>query len=148
MPAAPSEPPDSIRAQAWTRVLLDRHGVLTVEGFVASQFAHPAAVERLRDAAVDGGSRLVAALDPANPYGAALAFPLAGPSLEAAMASLATLLRAPAPYRGRRLAVETYADAPAGHGAATAALAAAGFEESGTGMVPWPSRVRADTIEE
>ncbi len=53
-----------------------------VEGLGAAQFALPGAVDRLRSMRepADGGPqvRLVAAADPANPYGAALPWPRAG----------------------------------------------------------------------
>ncbi|MBM4421110.1 MAG: DEAD/DEAH box helicase, partial [Chloroflexi bacterium] len=109
-----------------------------VEGFSATQFAHKNAVLRLRDPGDEELVRLVAAMDPANPYGAALAFPLEGVAripgaylvlggglpalrvdaggkrlapvgtleggrLESAVGALAAILRAPAPYRSRRL---------------------------------------------
>ncbi len=48
-----------------------------VAGLGAAQFALPGAVDRLRAAREDddGGARLLAATDPAQPYGAALAWP-------------------------------------------------------------------------
>ena len=148
-----------------------------VDGFSATQFAHRTAVERLRDPGDESEVRLVAAMDPANPYGAALAFPLEGVAripgaylvlaggipalraeaggkrlvpvgdlddahLTAAVGALPAMLRVPSPYRGRRLAVDRYGDAPAARSAATTALAAAGFEESGDAMILWPSRAR------
>jgi ATP-dependent helicase Lhr and Lhr-like helicase len=53
-----------------------------VEGLGAAQFALPGAVDRLRayarpDAAADSPALVLAATDPANPYGAALAWPQA-----------------------------------------------------------------------
>ncbi|MDE3111642.1 MAG: DEAD/DEAH box helicase [Chloroflexota bacterium] len=68
---------------------------------------------------------------------------LAGERLAAAVSTLPQLLRAPAPYRGRRLEVLTYADEPAAASAAADALARAGFEPSGDAFVLWPSRLRA-----
>jgi ATP-dependent helicase Lhr and Lhr-like helicase len=52
-----------------------------VEGLGAAQFALPGAVERLRaerDTTDEPGVRILAATDPANPYGAALAWPRSG----------------------------------------------------------------------
>jgi ATP-dependent Lhr-like helicase len=55
-----------------------------VEGLGAAQFALAGALDRLRavrepaDPAADGRARLLAAADPANPYGAALAWPRRG----------------------------------------------------------------------
>ncbi len=47
-----------------------------VEGLGGAQFAHPGAIDRLRGlGAADGDVRIVAATDPANPYGAALPWP-------------------------------------------------------------------------
>ncbi|GAA1396455.1 ATP-dependent helicase [Luteococcus peritonei] len=46
-----------------------------VEGLGAAQFALPGAVDRLREAAAAPRPRLLAACDPANPYGAALPWP-------------------------------------------------------------------------
>ncbi len=47
-----------------------------VEGLGGAQFAHPGAVDRLRAlGAADGRVDVVAATDPANPYGAALPWP-------------------------------------------------------------------------
>ena len=46
-----------------------------VEGLGGSQFALPGAVERLRIGATTGTVTVLAAADPANPYGAALAWP-------------------------------------------------------------------------
>ncbi len=46
-----------------------------VEGLGAAQFAVPGAVDRLRSPAGDGGAVVLAATDPANPYGAALPWP-------------------------------------------------------------------------
>ncbi len=197
------------RAEAWARVLLERHGVLAyehfekeetpvpwalvsdvlrrwemrgearrgyfVEGFEGMQFAHPAAVERLRDPGDDTAMRLVATMDPANPYGSALPSPgegfaripgtylvfeggqpvlrvdaggkrvapvngLAGGRLVEAVSTLSSLLRAPAPYRGKRLEVHLYGDEPAVRSQARLALGEAGFEESGRAMILWPSR--------
>lgn len=60
-----------------------------VAGLGAAQFALPGAVDRLRSEVRDASSRqvggghrvhLLAATDPANPYGAALAWPVKGPS--------------------------------------------------------------------
>ena len=69
---------------------LEEHGRVRrgyfVEGLGGAQFALPGAVDRLRSLRADpGGERpadartlLLAAADPANPYGAALAWPRAG----------------------------------------------------------------------
>ena len=46
-----------------------------VEGLGGAQFSLPGAVDRLRDAATDRQPVVVAACDPANPYGAALPWP-------------------------------------------------------------------------
>ncbi|WP_153504901.1 ATP-dependent helicase [Cumulibacter manganitolerans] len=46
-----------------------------IEGLGAAQFAAAGAVDRLRADAVDGETLVLAASDPANPYGAALAWP-------------------------------------------------------------------------
>jgi ATP-dependent Lhr-like helicase len=46
-----------------------------VEGLGGAQFALPGAVERLRERADDGTALVLAAADPAQPYGAALAWP-------------------------------------------------------------------------
>ncbi len=207
----PIEVKDQARAEAWARVLLDRHGVVAYEhfaseetglawsavadvlrrmelrgdvrrghfvgGFSTTQFANRSAVERLRDPGDEAEVRLIAAMDPANPYGAALAFPLEGVAripgaylvlaggipalraeaggkrlvpvsdlddahLTAAVGALPAMLRVPSPYRGRRLEVDRYGDAPAARSAATTALAAAGFEESGDAMILWPSRAQ------
>jgi ATP-dependent Lhr-like helicase len=46
-----------------------------VEGLGGAQFALPGAVERLREKPVEGGSLVLAAADPAQPYGAALPWP-------------------------------------------------------------------------
>ncbi|WP_106848067.1 ATP-dependent helicase [Blastococcus sp. Marseille-P5729] len=46
-----------------------------VEGLGAAQFATAAAVDRLRASEPDGSTVVLAASDPANPYGAALAWP-------------------------------------------------------------------------
>jgi ATP-dependent Lhr-like helicase len=139
------------------------------------QFAHPTAVERVRDAGGEGAMRLVAAMDPANPYGAALAAPgegfaripnaylvleggravlrvdgggrrvvpvdgLAGEHLYAALATLTTLARVPAPYRGRAVEVAEYGEVAAAQSAAAEALSRVGFEPSGGAMVLWPSK--------
>ncbi|MCI0543106.1 MAG: DEAD/DEAH box helicase [Actinobacteria bacterium] len=48
-----------------------------VEGLGGSQFAHPGAVDRLRGT-IAGGTLVLAATDPGNPYGAALAWPEIG----------------------------------------------------------------------
>jgi len=152
-----------------------------VAGFQTMQFAHRSAVERLRESAADKRMSVVAAMDPANPYGASLASPaegfaripgaylileggapvmligtggrhlapidgLAGERLAAALSTLPQLLRAPAPYRGKRLEVVTYADAPAAKSDAAEALARVGFEPSGDALVLWPSRVRERTV--
>ncbi len=149
-----------------------------VEGFQTMQYAHAAAVERLRETGDDRRTSVVAATDPANAYGSALPSPaegfariagaylvleggqpvlrieaggkrlvpvdgLDGDRLAAAVAMLPLLLRAPAPYRGRRLEVLSYADEPAGKSAAADALASLGFEPSGDAFVLWPSRARA-----
>jgi ATP-dependent Lhr-like helicase len=148
-----------------------------VEGFQTMQYAHKAAVERLRESAEDRRMIVVAAMDPANAYGAALPAPaegfarvpgaylvleggtpvmrieaggkrlvpvngLVGDRLAAAVSTLPQLLRAPAPYRGKRLEVLTYGDDPAARSAAADALSRAGFEPSGEGLVLWPSRAR------
>ncbi|MBU6423455.1 MAG: hypothetical protein KGQ88_05400, partial [Chloroflexi bacterium] len=119
-----------------------------VDGFQTMQYAHAAAVERLRETADERRMTVVAAMDPANAYGAALPSPhegfarvpgaylvleggtpvmrveaggkrllpvngLAGERRAAALSTLPHLLRAPAPYRGRRLEVLTYDDEPA-----------------------------------
>lgn len=56
-----------------------------VEGLGAAQFATAAAVDALREADPDGTAVVLAATDPANPYGAALAWPEGrGPDGEAA----------------------------------------------------------------
>jgi hypothetical protein len=60
---------------------------------------------------------------------------LAGPKLMAAVASLSTLLRVPALYRGKRLEVQQFRDEPAARSEAADALAKAGFEESGDAMI-------------
>jgi ATP-dependent Lhr-like helicase len=50
-----------------------------VEGLGGAQFAHPGAVDRLRGLpAADGTVHVLAATDPANPYGAALPWPERG----------------------------------------------------------------------
>jgi len=67
---------------------------------------------------------------------------LAGERLAAAVLTLPQLLRAPAPYRGRRLEVLTYADEPAARSGAAEALSRAGFEPAGDALVLWPSRAR------
>jgi len=148
-----------------------------VGGFQAMQFAHRAAVERLRESAADARMTVVAATGPANPYGGALPSPaegfarisgaylvleggapvmligsggkhlapvngLAGERLAAALSTLPQLLRAPAPYRGKRLEVLTYADAPSAKSVAAGALSRAGFEPSGDALALWPSRMR------
>jgi ATP-dependent Lhr-like helicase len=46
-----------------------------VEGLGGAQFAHSAAVDRMRAMPAQTGSAVLAATDPANPYGAALAWP-------------------------------------------------------------------------
>jgi ATP-dependent Lhr-like helicase len=46
-----------------------------VEGLGGAQFALPGAVDRLRQAEQPGGVMVLAATDPANPYGTALAWP-------------------------------------------------------------------------
>jgi ATP-dependent Lhr-like helicase len=46
-----------------------------VEGLGGAQFALPGAVERLREKPAEGGSLVLAAADPAQPYGAALPWP-------------------------------------------------------------------------
>jgi ATP-dependent helicase Lhr and Lhr-like helicase len=152
-----------------------------VAGFQAMQFAHRSAVERLRESAADTRMTVVAATDPANPYGAALPSPaegfariagaylvleggapvmivgsggrhlapvngLGGERLAAALATLPQLLRAPAPYRGKRLEVLTYGDDPVGKSPAADALSRAGFEPSGDALVLWPSRVREPQV--
>jgi ATP-dependent Lhr-like helicase len=124
--------------------------------------------------------RLVAAMDPANPYGAALPSPIegfarlpgaylvleggkpvlkvesggrrivpvngiAGGRLVQAVSTLQSLLRVPAPYRGKRLEVQLYGEDPATRSDARLALGEAGFEESGDAMILWPSRSRPDT---
>src|SRR5439155_11563687 len=129
-----------------------------VEGFQAMQYASRAAVERLRETGDDRRMTVVAAMDPADPFGAALPSAgdgfarisgaylvleggepvmriesggkrlvpiggLEGERLAAAVATLPVLLRAPAPYRGRRLEVALYGDDPAGSSRAAAALA-------------------------
>jgi ATP-dependent Lhr-like helicase len=146
-----------------------------VDGFQTMQYAGRAAVERLRETGEDRRMVVIAAMDPANPYGASLPSPadgfarvpgaylvleggapvmrieaggrrlvpvngLAGDRLAAAVSTLPQLLRAPAPYRGRRLEVLTYGDDPAAKSAAAEALSRAGFEPSGEGLVLWPSR--------
>ncbi|MBI2323618.1 MAG: DEAD/DEAH box helicase [Chloroflexi bacterium] len=148
-----------------------------VEGFQTMQYAHKAAVERLRESGEDRRMLVVAAMDPANPYGAALPAPaegfaripgaylvleggtpvmrieaggkrlvpvngLVGDRLAAAISTLPQLLRAPAPYRGKRLEVLTYGEDPAAKSAAAEALARAGFEPAGEALVLWPSRAR------
>src|SRR4029453_13869826 len=51
-----------------------------VEGLDAAQFAHPGAVDRLRGLGpAEREVRVLAATDPANPYGAALPWPGRGP---------------------------------------------------------------------
>jgi ATP-dependent Lhr-like helicase len=124
---------------------------------------------------------VIAAMDPANAYGAALPAPadgyaripgaylvleggtpvlriesggkrlvpvngVAGERLVAAVSTLPQLLRAPAPYRGRRLEVALYGDDPAASSPAADALARAGFEPAGEALVLWPSRARAETV--
>jgi ATP-dependent Lhr-like helicase len=50
-----------------------------VEGLGGAQFAHPGAVDRLRGLGpADGAVHVLAATDPANPYGAALPWPERG----------------------------------------------------------------------
>jgi ATP-dependent Lhr-like helicase len=87
-----------------------------VEGLGAAQFALPGAIDRLRaarDGAVDRGDaptvHLLAAADPANPYGAALPWPRRGdedrrPLARAAGASVVLVDGVPALYveRGGR----------------------------------------------
>ena len=148
---------------------------LFVEGFVSMQFGHRSAVERLRETGDDRRMAVVAAMDPANPYGASLPAPegfsripgaylvleggrpvmrvesggkrlvplngLAGERLAAAVSTLPQLLRAPAPYRGRRLEVLQYGEDAAGRSDAAVALRSIGFEPSGESLVLWPSRV-------
>ena len=149
-----------------------------VDGFQTMQYANKAAVERLRETADDRRMVVVAAMDPANAYGASLPSPadgfaripgaylvleggapvmrieaggkrlvpvngLAGERLAAAVSTLPQLLRAPAPYRGKRLEVLTYGDDPAAKSAAAEALSRAGFEPAGEGLVLWPSRASA-----
>jgi ATP-dependent Lhr-like helicase len=151
-----------------------------VDGFQTMQYAGRAAVERLRETGDDRRMAVVAAMDPANPYGAAVAAPgdgfaripgaylvleggmpvlriesggkrlvpvngLAGERLAAAVSTLPQLLRAPAPYRGKRLEVALYGDEPAASSVAADALARAGFERAGEALVLWPSRARAGT---
>ncbi len=104
----PGDHPPAERMLALTRVLLERHGVLTraavsaegvrggftalypvlsaleeqgrirrgyfVDGLGGSQFALPGAVDRLRSD-TETGTVVLAATDPANPYGAALPWP-------------------------------------------------------------------------
>jgi ATP-dependent Lhr-like helicase len=149
---------------------------LFVEGFVSMQFGHRAAVERLRETGDDRRMQVIAAMDPANPYGSSLPAPdgfsripgaylvleggkpvmrvdqggkrlvpvngLAGDRLVAAVSTLPQLLRAPAPYRGRRLEVLQYGEESAARSEAAEALRTIGFEPSGEGLVLWPSRVR------
>ncbi|MGH2378119.1 MAG: Lhr family helicase, partial [Candidatus Limnocylindria bacterium] len=149
---------------------------LFVEGFVSMQYGHRAAVERLRETGDDRRMAVVAAMDPANPYGASLPAPeglsripgaylvleggrpvmrvesggkrlvpldgLAGERLAAAVSTLPQLLRAPAPYRGKRLEVQMFGDESAALSPAGPALRELGFEPSGEGLVLWPSRVR------
>ncbi len=148
-----------------------------VDAFQSAQYASRVAVERLRESADDRRMSVVAAMDPANAYGAALPSPaegfarvpgaylvleggapvmriesggrrlvpvngLAGDRLAAALATLPQLLRAPAPYRGKRLEVVTFGEEPVGRSVASAALSRAGFEPAGDALVLWPSRVR------
>ncbi len=68
---------------------------------------------------------------------------LVGDRLAAAVSTLPQLLRAPAPYRGKRLEVLTYGDDPAAKSVAAEALSRAGFEPAGEALVLWPSRARA-----
>jgi ATP-dependent Lhr-like helicase len=49
-----------------------------VAGLGGLQFAHPAAVDQLRGTREDGNCVILAATDPANPYGAALPWPTGG----------------------------------------------------------------------
>jgi ATP-dependent Lhr-like helicase len=149
---------------------------LFVEGFVSMQYGHRAAVERLRETGDDRRMTVVAAMDPANPYGASLPAPeglsripgaylvleggrpamrieqggkrlvpvdgLAGERLAAAVATLPQLLRAPAPYRGKRLEVQLFGEEAVSASEAGQPLRDLGFEPSGEGLVLWPSRVR------
>jgi ATP-dependent Lhr-like helicase len=155
---------------------------LFVEGFLSMQFGHRAAVERLRETGDDRRMAVVAAMDPANPYGASLPAPdgftriagaylvleggrpvmrvesggkrlvplngLAGDRLAAAVSTLPQLLRAPSPYRGKRLEVLQYGDDAASRSAAAPALEKLGFEPAGEGLVLWPSRARTATPEQ
>jgi ATP-dependent Lhr-like helicase len=108
-----------------------------VDGLGAAQFALPGAVDRLRSmresTADRAGARavyLLAAADPANPYGAALAWPRRGeldrrPFQRAAGAYVALVDGAAALYLergGHSLQMLPAADAPAVAGAALAAL--------------------------
>ncbi len=104
-----SKPSDAEWGTAWTRLLLDRYGILTrgaaraegipgglsvlypilnrleetsqirrgyfVEGQGGLQFAVPGAVERLRTMGEERGVEILAAADPANPYGVVLPWP-------------------------------------------------------------------------
>lgn len=72
---------------------------------------------------------------------------LAGQRLASALATLPVLLRAPAPYRGRRLEVLTYGEEPVAKSEAREALARAGFEVSADAMILWPSRARTAAAE-
>ncbi|MCL2736833.1 MAG: DEAD/DEAH box helicase [Propionibacteriaceae bacterium] len=77
----------SILSEAMTPTFMDAYRVLTamegqaqvrrgyfVDGLGGAQFAVPGAVDRLRDQA-DAGMTVVAACDPANPWGAAMVWP-------------------------------------------------------------------------
>ncbi|TMD61608.1 MAG: hypothetical protein E6I87_02195 [Chloroflexi bacterium] len=70
---------------------------------------------------------------------------IAGGRLVQAISTLQSLLRAPGPYRGKRLEVQLYGEEPATRSDARLALGEAGFEESGDAMILWPSRSRPET---
>jgi ATP-dependent Lhr-like helicase len=67
-----------------------------VEGLGGAQFALPAAVERLRDvrdpAQAGGTTAVLAAVDPANPYGATIPWPAAGRKLARAAGAWVVLV--------------------------------------------------------
>ena len=67
-----------------------------VEGLGGAQFALPAAVERLRDvrdpAQAGGATAVLAAVDPANPYGATIPWPAAGRKLARAAGAWVVLV--------------------------------------------------------
>ena len=109
-----------------------------VEGLGGAQFALPGAVERLRSLPEDDGSYLLlAATDPANPYGASLPWPKREGG------------RRPAPRPRRPRAA---ARRRAGASTSSAAAAASSASPSSTEpswrrrCAPWPTRSRAGRL--